>query len=224
MNMSFIVTSILSSTVGLMCSKVRDKAADKLKDGDTTDVKIREIVVRELSDIKSKLDGLARKDVRSSYRFLKEGIDLLNVALDISSDKENDESSSMSTAVGSGILNDALELSSAVRKLKFNSDKEFKTATKRFEDSRKAATHAFCNEALSIKDRIFAAKLRVASEILECLESPESAITGCLSFLHDLHSLPAIREIFSVYLSGGIKSRLNRVERMENVRSVMMIN
>ena len=35
----------------------------------------------------------------------------------------------------------------------------------------------------NIKDRIFAAKLRIVSEILGNLDSPESAITGCLSFL-----------------------------------------
>ncbi|XP_028392490.1 uncharacterized protein LOC114517047 [Dendronephthya gigantea] len=225
-NMSFVVTSILSSTVGLLYNKARDKTANRLKDGDITDVKIREIVVRELNDIKFKLDGLGRKDLLSSYRFLKEGVDLLNVALDISNDEENGvNASSMSNAVErSTILNDAFELSNEVQKLKFKSDNEYETAKKRFEDARKTATHAFCNEALSIKDRIFAAKLRVASEVLECLETPNSAITGCLSFLHDLHSLPAIREIFSVYLNGGIKSRLNRAERMDTVRSVMMIN
>ena len=59
---------------------------------------------------------------------------------------------------------------------------------------------------------------------MENLESPETAITGCLSFLRDLHSLPAIREIFSVYLNGGVKSLLGKEERAANVKSVMMIN
>jgi hypothetical protein len=122
------------------------------------------------------------------------------------------------------ILNQTLELSRVVGKLKSQSNKEFKSAKKRFEEARKTATQAFFNEALSIKDRIFAAKLRVCSEILECLESPEIAMTGCETFLQELHSLPAIREIFSVYLNGGIKSRLNKAERLDNVKSVMMIN
>ena len=55
-NMSFIVTSILSSTVGLLWNKARDSTAAKLKDGDVMDAKIREIVIRELNDIKTKLD------------------------------------------------------------------------------------------------------------------------------------------------------------------------
>ena len=62
------------------------------------------------------------------------------------------------------------------------------------------------------------------SEMLECLDRPETAITGCLSFLKKFHSLPAIQEIFSVYLNGGIKSMLNKSERVENVKSVMLIN
>ena len=49
-------------------------------------------------------------------------------------------------------------------------------------------------------------------------------MTGCETFLQDLHSQPAIREIFSVYLNGGIKSKLNKAERPDNVKSIMMIN
>jgi hypothetical protein len=60
--------------------------------------------------------------------------------------------------------------------------------------------------------------------MLECLDRPETAITGCLSFLKKFHSLPAIQEIFSVYLNGGIKSMFNKSERVENVKSVMLIN
>ena len=80
--MSSIITSILSSSIGLLWNKARDSTAAKLKDGDVTDTKIREIVVRELNDIKTKLDGLSRKDLLSSYDFLQEGVDLLNVSLD----------------------------------------------------------------------------------------------------------------------------------------------
>ena len=77
--MSSIITGILNSTIGLLWNKARDLTAAKLQDGDVTDAKIREIVVRELNDIKTKLDGLCRKDLLSSYSFLREGVDLLNV-------------------------------------------------------------------------------------------------------------------------------------------------
>ena len=233
--MSSIITSILSSTVGFLFNKVRDASADKLKDGDITDAKLREIVVRELNNVNFKLDGLSRKDLLSSYTFLKEGVDKLNTFLEKQNDEQKAVLNEASKDVGGGtsrmpsgfkrkICNEAMALSNAMEKLKINPDKEFESAIERFKDARKKATEAYCNEALRIQDRILAAKFKVVSEILEWLESPETAISGCLSFLKDLHSLPAVREIFSVYLTGGVKSMLNKAERVENVKSVMMIN
>jgi hypothetical protein len=124
----------------------------------------------------------------------------------------------------SGILSEAIELSQAMGKLKCSSDDEYESAKERFKKARERATDAFSTETLVLKDRIFAAKLRIVSEILECLDRPKTAITGCLSFLKKFHSLPAIQEMFSVYLNGGIKSMLNKSERVENVKSVMLIN
>ena len=224
--MSSIITGILNSTIGLLWNKARDSTATKLQHGDVTDAKIREIVVRELNDIKMKLDALSRKDLLSSYSFLREGVELLNVCLDRSTHSTQDrgESSTMSSDVASAIFNEVLELTLAVEKLKIESCTEYESAKERFKDTRKEATKAFCNEGLKVEDRIFAAKLRVVSEILEHLESPKTAITGCLSLLRDLHSLPDIREIFSVYLNGGVKSLLGKEERAVNVKSVMLIN
>ena len=232
--MSSIVTSILSSTVGLLWNKARDSAAAKLKDGDITDEKIRDIVVRDLNDIKTKLDGLSRKDLLSSYNFLQEGVDFLNVSLQnskldqkaLANETQDDrgETSTMPSCGQSGILSEAIELSQAMGKLKCDSDDEYESAKERFKKARERATDAFSTETLVLKDRIFAAKLRIVSEILECLDRPKTAITGCLSFLKKFHSLPAIQEIFSVYLNGGIKSMLNKSERVENVKSVMLIN
>ncbi|CAB3991607.1 Hypothetical predicted protein [Paramuricea clavata] len=232
--MSSIVTSILSSTVGLLWNKARDSTAAKLKDGDITEAKIREIVVRELNDIKTKLDGISRKDLLSSYNFLQEGVDFLNASLQkskldqkaLTNETQDDrgETSTVPSCDQSGILSEAIELSQAMGKLKCGSDEEYKCAKKRFKDARKRATDAFSTETLVLKDVIFAAKLRMVSEMLECLDRPETAITGCLSFLKKFHSLPAIQEIFSVYLDGGIKLMLNKSERVENVKSVMLLN
>ena len=233
--MASTVTKILSSTVGLLVNKVRDMASSKLMDGDITDIKIREFLVRELNDVKAKLDGLSRKDLLSSYSFLKQGIDLLNVSLNKSIDEQKcvDKSSdeqqvvstmSMSSSVQSGILNEALVLSQAMTKLNTVSDGHFECAKKRFTDARKRATDAFSNQALSIEDRLMAAKLHVVATILECLESPETAITSCRSFLKELHGLEAIAEIFSVYLNRGLMSRFNKAQRVECVKSVMFVN
>ena len=230
--MSSIVTSILSSTLGLLWNKARNATAKSLKDGDVTDAKIRQIVVRELNDIKTKLDRLSRKKLLASYMFLKEGVQLLNVSVDkskheqkavMNEDKDDGGVTSSTMPSGGDILNDALQLSQAMGKLKIVSDQS-QNAKKRFERAREEATHAFCNEALSIKDRIFAAKLRVISEILECLDSPDTAVTSCLLFLQELHDLSAVREIFSVYLGRGVKAKFGKTERVEHVKSIMMIN
>ena len=123
----------------------------------------------------------------------------------------------------SDILNEALELSQAMGKLQIVS-KEFESAKERFKDARKRATDVFYNEGLNIQDRIFAAKLRVVSEILECLDNPDTAASSCLLFLKKRHGLPAVREIFSVYLGSEFWSFFNKTERAENVKSIMMIN
>ena len=231
--MTSIVTSILSSTLGLLWNdRSYDEAAESLKNGDVADAKIRKIVVRELNDIKTKLDGLSRKDLLSSYMFLKEGVQLLYDSLDKSKDEQKavmnedkDDGSVTSSTMRSGgdILNDALQLSQAMQKLKIVSNQS-ETANERFKYARMQATHSFCNEALSIQDRIFAAKLRVVSQILECLDSPDTAVTSCLLFLKQLHDLSAVREMFSVCLGGGVMAKFGKTERVENVKSIMMTN
>ena len=233
--MSSVVTGVLSSTVRLLWNKASDGTTVKLKDAHITDAQIRETVVQELTKIQTKLDGLSRKDLHSSYSSLREGVDLMNVCLDKSVDEQEpvlnetpddggETSRTSSGVIESGFFNKALELSHAMGKLKLNSHKEWESAKERFTHASKMATQAFSTENVSIKDKIFAAKLRIVSEIMERLESPETATTECLSFLVKLHSLPAIQEIVSVYLNGGIKSILNKAGRVENVKSLMLIN
>ena len=48
--------------------------AKKLKDGDVTDQQFRNFILLELDDLKSKIDGLARKDFLTSVMFFKDGI------------------------------------------------------------------------------------------------------------------------------------------------------
>lgn len=236
--MSSLISGLLSSTVGLLLNKARDRTADKLQDGDVIDAKIRKIVVRELDDIKTKLNGLSRKDLLSSYSFLKEAIHLVYDCLencDESKEENKTESNLMTEACsldagessGRGkfeILNETQKITLAFGKLQVESSDKFKTAKKGFQNACKEATRAFCNESLSIDDRIFAAKLRIVSKLLECIECHESAITSCLLFLDELHTLAGVREIFNVYITGGPRSLFKKSERLENVRSVMLIN
>jgi hypothetical protein len=114
-------------------------------------------------DVKTaKLDGLSRKDLLSSYSFLKQGIDMLNVSLNKSMDEQKDvdeptdeqAASTMSNSVQSGILNEALAPSQAMEKLNIVSDGHFECAKERLKDARRRATDAFSNKALSIEDRL----------------------------------------------------------------------
>ena len=61
-----------------------------------------------------------------------------------------------------------------------------------------------------------ACKLRVAARILESgLDDPDAATAACLLALRELHGLPAIQEMFSVFFKGGLKSMLKKAERLE---------
>ena len=80
--MSSIVIAVFKLTIGLLFNKVRDKTAEKLTEGDIIDQKFRSFIVREINDVKSKLDGLARKDLLASISFFKEGIQLLYEVFD----------------------------------------------------------------------------------------------------------------------------------------------
>lgn len=123
--MSSIITGILSSTVGLLWNKARDSTAAKLQGGDVTDAKIRDLVVREMNDIKTKLDALSRKDLKSSYTYLQEGVKLLSNALDRSKleqkalvnepQDENSKTSTTSKTAESDILNEVPNVSQSCR-------------------------------------------------------------------------------------------------------------
>ncbi|CAB3979806.1 Hypothetical predicted protein [Paramuricea clavata] len=232
-----VIASIISSALGLVLNKARTTATDKLKDGDITDEKLRDVINEDLNDIKAKLDALSRKDLLASYCFLKEGVVSLNLALDEAKDEQTSKDDtngdqnggSRTTAATtrneseSGVLNEAIALSHAIQKLNNTSNARLVSAKECFKAAREKATEAFCNEALSLPDRIMAVKLRVVSKILECLQDTKVAADGCMLFLEELHNLP-IGETFSTYFKGGIKSRFYKDSRLENVKSVLSLN
>ena len=75
--MSSIITLLLKVTVGFLVDKARDRAVEKLRDGDVVDQKIREIVAREIEDVKSKLDALSRKDLLAAIDVFETGVSYL---------------------------------------------------------------------------------------------------------------------------------------------------
>jgi len=154
--MSSIATAVFKVTIGWLVSKGRDKAAEKLKDGDVTDQKFRALIVREIDDIKSKLDGLSRKDLGASISFFEEGIELLyDFFVKARSRSEHSAATTQAAcdeAFSLAIRMGTLELTDLDR----SAVEALSKAKKRFEDSRRKATEAFKNEALATSDRILA--------------------------------------------------------------------
>ena len=72
--MSSIVTAVFKATIGLLVNKGRNTVADRLKEGDIADQRFRCLIIREIDENKSKLDGLARTNLLASISFFKEGL------------------------------------------------------------------------------------------------------------------------------------------------------
>ena len=197
-----VFATIIQSVLGLVLNKVRNTAAGKLKErSDVTDEQLQAIIIEDLNHIRTKVDGLARKDLLASYSFLKEGIISLNVVLDEAKDEPISEHALNTDPVSvcettetttrneseSGVLNEAIELSTAIQKVYNTSDRCFVDGKECFKATREKATEAFFNESLSLPDRIMATKLRVVSKILECLHNTKVAVAGCMLFIQELH-------------------------------------
>ena len=250
-NMSTVVNGILNSTIGLVCNKLRDYTARKLDQGDINDAELRQIIVRELDDIKTKLDGLLRKDLLASLSFLKEGVTRLYISLERygetcekpstsqahTEDDKPDGATAMSLGQfpvkqveGDAILDKASDLHVFIRNLKIASEERYQSAKRSFEEAKRLGTEAFNNTALSTEDRVMAGQLRIASRILGCLDDPEAAVHDCLLYLKELHDLPQVQATFSVWKDSkkgfisGLRQRFNKQKRNIMVESIQEIN
>ena len=236
------VTTVFKVTVALL-DKGRYLAAEKLKEGDVTDQQFRSFIVRELDDIRSKLDGMARKDLVASLSFFKEGLVYLYKVLDMKSG-EKDSTATVTTQVAVGTKEEEVEfiLQSSAACMKTVLTKEMTNfmvqlteqdisatttlsdAKERFKDARRKATEAFCNEALNTSDRILAMQYRVMATLLEKVDNPAEALATCRLCLEELHSMPAVQKCFNIQLKQGFKSWFNKTERKEIISSVCRIN
>ena len=234
--MSSFIASILKATVGLLVNKGRNVAAEKLKDGDVTNEQLRNLIVSELDDIKSKLDGIARKDLLASIGFFKEGLVYLYKVKPNEEDgkkmqqREDRVPTPLKQEVGSSEA--SVKTVSLVEEMKSlqvtNRDNSSKGALNdakdRFKQAREIATHAFYNEALSTSDRILAMQYRIMATILEKVDCVPDALAACRLCLEELHSMPVVMKSFDVHLQQGFKSRFNKAEREDTIRSVCRIN
>ena len=211
--MSSLITAVFKATIGLLVNKGRDKLAEKLNEGDVTDQKFRGLIVREIDEIKSKLDGLARKDLLASISLFKEGIVLLYELFDATACVEQFDTAKEMRKLDISALDE-----SAKRKLG--------RAKERFEEARVEAIKAFNNEALKLPDRLLAMQYRLMATILETVDNPSDALAACRVCLDELHQVPAVKEYFKVELEEGLRlrARFNKDERRQIIFSVCHAN
>ena len=227
-SMSSIITAAFKATIGLLVNKGRDKAAERFKEGDVTDEKFRGLVVRDIEDIKSKLDGLARRDLLASISFFKEGIELLYDVFQKARSRSERGAITAQEAAGSA-TSETFSLAKRVNKLELTALDESATRTldnakDRFKDARRKATEAFANEALVLSDRVLAMQYRVMATVLETVDNPQDALSACRVCIEELHRLPAVLKSFDVELTKGFLARLNKDERREIISTVCHVN
>ncbi|XP_044182680.1 uncharacterized protein LOC122963328 [Acropora millepora] len=234
--MSSFIAAILKATVGLLVNKGRSVAAEKLKEGDVTNEQLRNLIVSELDDIKSKLDGLARKDLLTSIGFFKEGLVYL---YKVKPNKEGGKKTQrrqesaatpLKQEVGSPEASvKTVSLVEQMRSLQLthrdnSSARALNDAKDRFKQAREKATEAFYNEALSTSDRILAMQYRIMVTILEKVDCVPDALAACRLCLEELHSMPAVVKSLDIHLQQGFKSMFNKAEREDTIGSVCRIN
>ena len=225
--MSFIVTALFKVTIGLLVDKGRDKAAEILKNGDVRDQRFHSLIVREIDDIKSKLDALSRKDLEASISFFEEGIALLYEVFDIVKSRNE-----CGAATAQAACDEAFSLVEGITRLELtgldeSATRKLSTAKERFKDARREATRAFKNEGLKTSDRILAMKYRVMATILETVDNPADAVAPCGVCVKELNSLSAVQNSFDVQLKTGIqkvRGLFGKEERREIIFNVCHVN
>ena len=230
--------------LGFISSKFRTKVVGKLQGGGLTSEMFRSYFADELNDIKRHLEALSHKDLSMSISSLKQGAERLQeslengnaTAMDVKELTDATDCAKTSLSQTKPILHDeqsvhvddAVALFNAIQYLKIKSQTRFEKAKDSFEEARKKASDAFHYEALGTNERVLAAQVRIASGIMENLDDPDLATKDCLSYLEELHAMPAIKEIFSVHQKEGIicvlKSMLKKDSRAEIIEIITMVN
>ena len=223
--MSSLVTAVFKATIGLLLNKGRDKATERLKESDVTDQKFRGLIVREIDHIKSKLDGLARKDLLVSISFLEEGIEFLYKVFEKTRSRSEHGAGTTQSAAG----DEAVSLAKGMIKLELNDLDEsaaraLANAKKRFEDVRREATKVFANEMFELSDRVLAMQYRVMATILETVDNPSDALPACSVCIKELHCLSAVKECFNVELKKGFWARFSKDERRKIISTTCHVN
>lgn len=231
---SSLVSCVLEKTLFLLLTKARDKFANNLQQGDVADDVLVEMLEKKVDELSRKIGDDYRKDLLVSVSWLKEGVaELLKASskarkklkLNLVSACESPKTPPITCDLFSQLhFNDIVKLSKVVENLKVYSNNEYRYAIARFTDARKKSHTVFLNRSLTSADRVLAAQVRIVSELLECIETPEMAITSCQLFLEEFHREKFVSKIFSAFFKGGFKSHFRRKNRFNLVESVMVMH
>lgn len=221
---SFVAT-VLKGTFGLLVKKSGRYVADKLKDGDVVDQKVRSWIVREMEKISLKLDAEANSDLESSLSFLKEGIVILNTVLGTEiSDEGGEAERSLQFDSNTSCLSEEMK-NLQISDLKDSERKALLPAQKRFSEARNYATKAFNNTSLSPYHRVLAMNFRLRATILELsMENLKSASAVCRECLKELHLMPEIKANLRLEITKSFKSRFGNEERKQIISAVCEVN
>lgn len=161
----------------LFLGEFRNKVAEMLSRGDVVAHDLRNFILDDIKDIKSKIDSMARTDLLACINIFAE--EFANMLQLFRRKRKEDKN--------------------------YSPERALSKAMTRLDAANLKATNAFSNKALDISDRILAAKYRIRTTLLMTLDKPANAFTSCITILKQLNDDPTIQKTFGTQLSGGIK-------------------
>ncbi|PFX11385.1 hypothetical protein AWC38_SpisGene24916, partial [Stylophora pistillata] len=228
---------VIDSCIGALISKGRTLAAEKLNHGDVVDAQLRQLIIKDTDDIKSKLDGIISSHLKASITHFDNGVISLGRVLDkniVGREAVERKEVRLTEVVGTNKAikvkeNSIVSLAKSIKNLHavdLNKDakKAIKKARGSFQLAREKAIDAFSNDSQSTVTRLVAMAIRIMSTFLEEADDPASSIDLLRSCLVDLHSMPEVKKIFKVKLSKSLKSKVANNERNGIVASVCRMN
>lgn len=210
-----VASALIDTSVALLLNKDK-KEARKLR--------ISEIQ-REIDYVQQELQSLARSHLLSSITLFKEGLLYLNKLQSTSGGDQAKTTYSFAQAKDKQVVGSAAYFKNLkLTNLDETETRALSAAKRDFEEARIKAIEAFNNEALDPQDRIQAMVIRVAATMLESVDHPEDVLAVCISCLKELHSLPKVKESFSLEINRWFGYDFNKKYRRQIISSVCRIN
>lgn len=242
-----VLAPLLKITVDFFLDKVKDEAANSLKDGDITELRFREMIIRELNDIKSMLRGMVRQDLIASISYFNDGIELLYNHINQSKeDKEKrprrreEEKEARQAMESLKRINFTTRKGEQLMKVveqhvqncnyKENavSSKTIEKAKENFKQASHTATRAISNQGMGDEDRILAYKVKIAAILLENFEDQEISIPLCKKALADLNNMTLVTHAskvqFGKSFGSNVMKRFHYDERQALLCSVVSVH